>query len=117
MNIVHVAYTPVAGSPWRIVSALNEYTQHSARLIVFDPDAYGSRHFPGDLSWKSDQEECIEQLRKADIIHLHQQFSLSLFGKRVVDLCRKKLKIRQYHSEPFFFSPDIAFNPPNCTHM
>ena len=109
MNIVHVAYTPVAGSPWRIVSALNEYTQHSARLIVFDPDAYGSRHFPGDLSWKSNQEECIEQLRKADIIHLHQQVSLSLFGKHVVDLCRKKLKIRQYHSEPFFFSPDKSY--------
>ena len=62
--VVHLALSPLAGSPIRIVEALNRHTNVEARLIVLKPNIYGSRTFAGDLGWDSDKEQAIELLRK-----------------------------------------------------
>ena len=54
VKVVHLALTPLAGSPVRIVDALNKHTGVEARLVVRWPDMYGSRTFPGDLEWEGD---------------------------------------------------------------
>ena len=76
IRVLHVALTPLAGSPIRIVNALNSHTAVRARLAVLDPGAYGSRTFPGDLDWQSHTDEVREVLGKVDILHLHHFFDL-----------------------------------------
>ena len=48
MICVHVSYTPLAGSPIRIVNALNKWTDIKARLINLNPNIYGDRVFEED---------------------------------------------------------------------
>jgi len=104
MKVAHIAYSPVAGSPIRIVNALNEHTHVQARLIVRHPNAYGSRVFPEDLTWDQDQDACMNALAEADIVHLHQHFDLkTVFGAEFEARCSRKLKIKQWHSVPGFF--------------
>lgn len=71
MLVLHIAMTPLAGAPIRLVNALNKYTDFKSRLIVFNTKAYGTRTFPNDLDWQADKEKCLELISKADIIHLH----------------------------------------------
>lgn len=51
MLVVHIAFSPLAGAPIRIVTALNAYTNMHARLINTNPAGYGKRTFPEDLIW------------------------------------------------------------------
>lgn len=104
MNVVHVSINPVAGSPIRIVNALNLHTKVNARLITFRPDAYGLRTFENDLCWNNDKEKSLFVLDNADIIHLHQYFDLfkNNFNINFNNyLNRGKILIRQYHSVPW----------------
>lgn len=104
MRVVHLAITPAAGSPWNIVTALNSHTEVSARLIVLQPNAYGSRRYPQDLLWEQNREECLEAIESADIIHFHQWFEAEgWFGPEVAALCAKKASLRQFHSAPEHF--------------
>src|SRR5258707_3441318 len=103
IRVLHVALTPLAGSPIRIVNALNSYTEVRARLVVVDPGAYGSRTFPGDLDWQSQIDEVREVLEKADIIHLHHFFDLEDNPFRIDfrTLCGDRVRVvRQFHSAP-----------------
>ncbi len=74
MRVVHITMTPLAGSPIRIVKALNAHTEVTARLVNLKPNAYGTRTFPEDLLWSADHEEAIELIGKADILHFHHPF-------------------------------------------
>ena len=101
MRIVHLAITPVAGSPWNTVSALNTHTNVAARLIVLNPNAYGERTFPNDLLWERDREEAISALKAADAVHIHQWFDPGAwFGPEVGAICSVKPCLRQWHSVP-----------------
>jgi hypothetical protein len=101
MKIVHISVTPVAGSPGNIVSALNRLTDLSARHIVFNPGAYGTRTFACDLDWRTRQAEALEVLAEAEVIHLHQFFSLDdTFGLDFKQRFGDKKIIRQFHSAP-----------------
>lgn len=102
-RVLHVALTPLAGSPVRIVNALNRHTEIHARLVVLSPDAYGNRTFAEDLNWQRDKEELLDLLSKIDILHLHHFFELenNSFGVNFRDVCGKQTRfIRQYHSTP-----------------
>ena len=77
MLIVHISYTPLAGSPIRIVNAINKYTTLNARLINLNPSLYGNRIFQEDLIWEKDKEEALELISKADIIHFHHWMELN----------------------------------------
>jgi len=104
VKVLHVALTPVAGSPIRIVNALNAHTDVSARLVTLRPNAYGNRTFENDLIWSKNREETLDLLGSAEIIHLHQYFDLAnnAFG---IDFCEYQkegiILIRQYHSVPW----------------
>lgn len=101
MKIVHISATPVAGSPGNIVSALNRLTDIQARHIVFNSAAYGARSFACDLDWQSQQAEALEVLADAEVIHLHQFFSLEqTFGTDFKRRFGNKKIIRQLHSAP-----------------
>lgn len=104
LRVVHLSITPVAGSPWNTVAALNAHTDVSARHIVLRPDAYGQRTFPGDLEWGVARDDCLEVLASADIVHLHQWFDpVGWFGQEVGSICARKPCIRQFHSMPEHF--------------
>jgi ubiquinone/menaquinone biosynthesis C-methylase UbiE len=100
--VVHLALTPLAGSPIRIVDALNVHTDVRARLVVLNPNVYGNRTFAGDLDWDSNKEEAVELLRKSDIVHMHHFFELDRnpFGIRLSRECSRARFIRQFHTHP-----------------
>ncbi|NTV48337.1 MAG: hypothetical protein HGB32_04735 [Geobacteraceae bacterium] len=102
MNIVHFSVTPLAGSPIRIVNAINAHTDMHAELIVLDPDAYGARTFEGGYGWNQDRNKCLEIIKSADILHLHHYFSLDS-SDNPFDFNFSATNtpiIRQFHSHP-----------------
>lgn len=74
MLVVHVSLTPLAGSPIRIVRALNRHTSVAARFVNLAPDAYGARRFPEDLDWRTRADEARAEIARADIVHFHHWF-------------------------------------------
>ena len=101
IRVVHLAITPVAGSPWNTVSALNTHTNVAARLVILNPNSYGQRTFPEDLVWERDRDECLSALAAADVVHMHQWFDPGVwFGPVVGAICAKKICLRQFHSMP-----------------
>ncbi|CAG4886026.1 glycosyltransferase [Paraburkholderia saeva] len=110
MNVVHISNTPVAGSPGNIVSALNRLTEIRARHIVFNSSAYRTRTFAVDIDWKTGREEAHDAIAAADIIHIHQFFSLDeTFGPGFHGRFGKKKVIRQFHSAPDLWAKgDVA---------
>lgn len=102
--VVHVALTPLAGSPIRFVRAINNHASVSyrGRLITRFPNAYGSRTFPGDLAWESNREECVELLRSAAIVHFHHFFDLeqNSFEFNFARECREARFVRHLHTHP-----------------
>jgi len=75
VKIVHVTFTPLAGSPIRISDAINKYTENESRVINLNPSRYGNRSFKEDLIWERDKKEAIELVKGADIIHFHNYFN------------------------------------------
>lgn len=107
MNVVHLSNTPVAGSPGNIVSALNRLTDIRARHIVFNSSAYRTRTFAVDIDWKTGRDEALDAIASADVIHIHQFFSLDeTFGPGFQSRFGKKKVIRQYHSAPHLWAKD-----------
>lgn len=107
MRVVHLALTPVAGSPYNIVSALNAYSDVAARLVVLNPKAYGARVFSGDLDWSEDRDACLQAIAEADVIHMHQFFDpAGAFDAELGALCAGKIRVRQFHSVPTHFVGD-----------
>ena len=102
MNVIHLSITPLAGAPFRLVKALDKYTDIKCRLVVFKPDVYGKRVFPNDLIWGKDRDACLNLIKKADILHCHH--SVQEIPKLIPELdlekeCKAKI-IRQRHSTP-----------------
>ncbi|HEY3596227.1 MAG TPA: hypothetical protein VGL08_01735 [Paraburkholderia sp.] len=101
MKVVHLSNTPVAGSPGNIVSALNRLTEVRARHIVFNAAAYRTRTFAIDIDWKTQQPQALDVIADADVVHIHQFFSLDdTFGAGFQQRFGAKKIIRQYHSAP-----------------
>jgi hypothetical protein len=103
VNIVHLTKTPLAGSPSRIVAALNAHTTCSASLIVGNPDHYGERVFEGGLDWRVDRDAGMALIEKADILHIHRYMDLSQkpFGLDFDALAKQgKILVRQFHANP-----------------
>jgi nucleotide-binding universal stress UspA family protein len=99
MKIVHIARTPLAGSPLRIARA-QQAAGHDARLVVLEPHVYGRRTYPMDLVWEHDREAALAVLRAADVLHFHHYFDLRAnpFG---VDFTQfRGLPVRQFHTHP-----------------
>lgn len=103
MRTLHFALTPLAGSPIRIVNALNRCKVSISRLVTLDPFRYGTRTFIGDLAWNEDRELVIELLEAAEIVVLHHYFDLKYnpfeinFGYY---LSRGTRVVRQFHTAP-----------------
>lgn len=78
-SVVHIALSPLAGSPIRICKASNAYTKGSARFINLEPQAYKTRTFEEDLDWRKDRAEAEALVHSADILHFHHYFN---FGSK-----------------------------------
>ena len=119
IKVAHIALTLLAGSPIRIVNALNKCKggDVEARLIVLREHAYGNRTFENDLSWKNDEEISREVIRSSDIVHFHHYFNLDSvlpFGESFLKMSAPDAKfLRQYHSHPMF----IAKNNKSLAHQ
>jgi FkbM family methyltransferase len=98
MKIVHLALTPLAGAPIRLVRALRAHAGVDARLVNLNPTAYGSRRFDEDIDFQSEPVAARALIEAADIVHLHHWIDLAHnpFG---VDL-RGRVAIRHLHSQP-----------------
>ncbi|MDR1475362.1 MAG: hypothetical protein LBI30_02480 [Holosporales bacterium] len=103
LRSLHFSYTPLAGSPIRIVNALNKHTDIEARLVNLNALAYKTRVFEEDLLWSENQQEILQLLDKADVIHLHNWVDL-VDNKFGIDFgkCLKKGQhvVRQFHTNP-----------------
>ena len=102
ITVVHIAFTPLAGSPIRIVNALNRHTSVRARLVVLNPNVYDQRKFDGDLVWGRDKEEILKLLRETNLIHLHHFFELESnpFGINFTHVAPQARFVRQFHTHP-----------------
>lgn len=112
LKVVHVACTPLAGAPIRIVQALNRHTKVKARFIDLDPTVYGQRTFPEDLLWDKDRSECMEVIAAADILHFHHFFDIGSARNPFAFAFRAHAKkgcrfIRHMHSAPYD-RPDLT---------
>lgn len=123
-NIVHICWSPLVGHPLAIVNALNKYTEFNASFInlnIFQRGDFGS-----DLNWPSDKEKIYQKIEEADIIHFHQTIELdnNILGLNFEKMLggRKKF-IRQFSSDPYFFSNygmknyDYFLDEKNVTHV
>lgn len=103
MLALHFSITPLAGSPIRIVRALNAHTNVEARHVVLDPAAYGARTFETDLIWDRDREEIEALMGRADILHFHHFFDLRSnpfeFNFQEWKKGHRQF-VRQFHSHP-----------------
>ena len=79
MLIVHISSTLLAGAPIRIVSAINQYSKHTARLITLTRNnpTYTVRTYPYDLIYDEHQDESLSLINNADIIHFHHFFDIN----------------------------------------
>jgi hypothetical protein len=105
--VVHVSLTPLAGSPIRIVRALQRHTAVSARLIDREPNAYGKRRFPEDLVWQRDADESRAEIARADIVHFHHWFDFGStnnpFGFDFLGAMKPGARhLMHWHSSPAF---------------
>lgn len=109
MKVVHISATPLAGSPIRIVNALNKYTDIQARSINLNAGAYGTRTFPEDLIWTEHREMCESIIRDADILHFHHWFDFASiknpFGFDFLSHMKQSAKyLMHWHSNPMAIS-------------
>ncbi len=98
MKVVHLALTPLAGAPIRLVRALRAHAGVDARLVNLNPAAYGARRFDEDVDFYAQPDVARALIDAADIVHLHHWIDLAHnpFG---VDL-RGRVAIRHLHSQP-----------------
>lgn len=112
MNVVHFSVTPLAGSPSRIVNAINAHTDLHAELIILNPNAYGARTFEGGYDWNQDRDTCLDLIKSADILHLHHYFPLDSNNPFGFNFLETKIPIiRQFHSHPLtiaYGNTDVA---------
>jgi hypothetical protein len=107
--VVHVSLTPLAGSPIRIINALNAYTKWEARLVNLSSDFYGNRRFPEDLLWSQDADEVKELIARADVVHFHHWFefgsSANAFGFDFLDAMKSgAASLMHWHSSPEYIA-------------
>lgn len=109
MKVVHLALTPLAGAPIRLVRALNRHTTVQARLVNANPAAYGTRVFDEDIDWRTQRAEALDAIAGADLVHCHHWMDLrrNPFG---VDLSRRRV-LRHFHSEPGFVAHHARITP------
>ena len=104
MLVLHLAKTPLVGSPYRVCQALSNFDDVKARSVVLNPSAYSDRSFDSDLTWDEDREEIIELIDQADILHLHNYIHLDSTDFSPVNFRRYwnsgKVIVRQFHSHP-----------------
>jgi len=113
IKVIHISETPLAGSPIRIVNALNKYTNIKARLIVYNSNPYKGRTYEDDICWHEEKNEALAIIEEADIIHLHHFLNLTnnLFGINFIDFQKKGKKIiRQFHTEPNKIASNYKIN-------
>lgn len=115
MKVVHISVTPLAGSPIRIVNALNKYTDIQARSINLNANAYGSLTFPEDLLWSEHREICEAVIREADILHFHHWFDFSSirnpFNFDFLSVMKPGAKyLMHWHSNPMTISSLVGWS-------
>jgi len=116
MKVVHISATPLAGSPIRIVNALNKHTDVKARSVNLDPAAYGTLTFPEDLTWKQNRAEAESLIAEADIIHFHHWFDFGSdknpFGFNFIRHMKPGAKhLMHWHSNPLSLAEGYGLNP------
>ena len=107
--VVHLAETPLAGAPIRIVNALNEYSEFQARLINYNPKCYGTRTFPEDIDWNDETKSvfAMDLIRKADIFHIYHPIQVdsveNVFGINFVEINPTAKFLYQFESNKKHF--------------
>ena len=100
MKVVHFSKTRLAGSPIRIVNAMNSYTEVSARLV--DLDRWD--RFAQDVVFNETPDLAYSLAMNADIIPLPNRVNLTCRDFGVIDFCKLMSKgktvIRHFHSQP-----------------
>ena len=107
MNILHLSASPLAGAPIKLASFLNKYTQTHNRSAISLPTSIDFGHDILVASTRQkgrepifhENEELIEEAKKADIIHIHNYPPL-MPSSPVWDIIRKKKIVAQFHSPP-----------------
>ena len=108
--VVHLAETPLAGAPIRIVKALNKYSGFQARLINYNPGCYGTRTFPEDIDWndKAQSVLAMDLIRNADIFHIYHPIQVdsveNVFGMNFVEKNPTAKFLYQFESNKKHFS-------------
>ena len=113
MYILHLSATPLAGAPVRLCKILNKYSNTFNKSALSLPTGiqfdkadiminyhYASRNVPVF----HDSEILFEEIKKADIIHIHNYPPINK-NSYAWELIKKKPVIVQFHSPPHISKP------------
>lgn len=100
MKIIHLSNTPLSNAPANLMQCQNQYG-HDAKLYL-QRKSNLNKVFVGGKLWMDVRYENLRQeFKDADVFHFHNYaWDLILFKTfpELVDICRKKPCIIQYHS-------------------
>lgn len=115
MKILHLSDTTLSGSPFRIASLFDKYTEHTVRHIVWEAVTHSTRVFPVDLIGSMMSREAIQALMdEADVIHYHNRWQRQNIFQKTGIKPPKKPSVIQIHSprDSENFSEEIASGVP-----
>ena len=100
ISIVHLATDAIAGMPYRLVNILQNHTSFNVRLV----ETKQREAYPQDLVFGKDKDIALELIKKADIIHFHNNIDLESKAFSTINFKELKKKgtrfVRQFHSVP-----------------
>ena len=89
IKIVQLADLPCANSGYELSKLLNLYSTNYESHYILGQEYHKDntnvpfRKFPTELFWKTQQNECIKEIKIADIIHVHHDFNLDLIKREI----------------------------------
>jgi GT2 family glycosyltransferase len=95
IKVVHLSSNPISGSPFELDKLLNTYSTKIQSRLIQGAASYRNdidipqRTFPFDLLWNENKEQCIQLIREADILHIHN----SLFPANLEEYIKPNQKI------------------------
>jgi len=93
--VVQLARIPCANCGYELRNLINTYSDNFISVYILGQEYHASykwslfRKFPYEFFWKTQKEQCIELIKKADIIHAHHLWDF----EEIPDLIKDKIII------------------------
>jgi len=99
--VVQLARIPCANSGYELSNLINTYSdKYQSRYVLFTEYSKENknipyRYFPYDLFWQENEQECLDVINSADIIHIHHDV---LWNDKVINILKNKKVITTWYN-------------------